>query len=338
MRVNIQTLALHHKFKTKTMKKTFLTLALVVLGLAVMAQGQPNAKIFSNFNYDLSAEDDAFKSFEIKRAYLGYSYKFDEKFSSKITFDVGNNNSGSVYTAFLKIASISWKATDKMTVNFGQIGTKNFKFMEKAWGHRYIYKSFQDQQKWASSADVGVSADYKIGSKLMLDAQVLNGEGFKKEQNENGLFRGTVGLTFKASSKLALRLIRDIVPREEYGDMNTYQNTSTAALAYYGANYTFGAEYNLREHAENITDQNSTGISTYLTYKLSKGVSIFGRYDEMSSEDDWNINKDGSFKIVGLEKQMTKGVKVAVNYQSYLGSEESSEEENTLFLNLEYKF
>ena len=25
------------------------------------------------------------------------------------------------------------------------IGTKNFKFMEKAWGKRYIYKSLQDQ-------------------------------------------------------------------------------------------------------------------------------------------------------------------------------------------------
>ena len=58
---------------------------------------------------------------------------------------------GSAYTAFLKIASVSWKTNENMKINFGMIGTKNFKFMEKAWGHRYIYKSLQDKHKWASS-------------------------------------------------------------------------------------------------------------------------------------------------------------------------------------------
>ena len=95
----------------------------------------------------MSTEDgeDAFKAFEIKRSYLGYSYKMDDNFSAKITFDVGSNDAGSAYTAYLKIASLSWKASDKMMLNFGQIGTKNFKFMEKAWGKRYIYKSLQDR-------------------------------------------------------------------------------------------------------------------------------------------------------------------------------------------------
>jgi hypothetical protein len=319
------------------MKKIIFTVTLTFLVIGAMAQGQPSAKIFSNFNYDLTEDENAFKSFEIKRAYLGYGYKFDNQFSAQITFDVGNNTAGSTYTAFLKIASLKWKATDNLSINFGQIGTKNFKFMEKAWGHRYIYKSFQDQQKWASSADLGVSADYKINSRLSLDAQILNGEGFKKEES-NGLFRGSAGLTFKASDKLALRLHRDVMPRETYEDDAKYQNISTAALAYFGKNYTFGMEYNIRENAANVLDQNSTGISSYLTYKLNDDLSIFGRYDEMNSEDDWNISRDGSLKIIGLEKEMTKGVKVAINYQSYLGVKNNSEEKNTLFLNLEYKF
>ena len=33
-----------------------------------------------------------FKEFELKRAYLGYSYSMDENFSTKITFDVGSND------------------------------------------------------------------------------------------------------------------------------------------------------------------------------------------------------------------------------------------------------
>ena len=72
------------------------------------------------------------------------------------------------------------------------IGTKNFKFMEKTWGRRYIDKSAQDKYKWASSADAGVSLDYKLSNKISLDAQVLNGEGYKKTQSANGLFRGVL--------------------------------------------------------------------------------------------------------------------------------------------------
>ena len=81
----------------------------------------------------MSPEDgeDSFKEFELKKAYLGYSYKIDDKFSTKITFDVGNNTGGTAYTAFLKIAQLNWKYNDNVNINFGMIGTKNFKFMEK---------------------------------------------------------------------------------------------------------------------------------------------------------------------------------------------------------------
>ena len=137
------------------MKKTILALsaALLVFSNANAQEGKPSVKVFSNFNYDMSAEEgeNAFKEFELKRSYLGYSYKFDDNFSAKITFDVGSNDGGSAYTAFLKIASLNWKASDNLSINFGQTGTKNFKFMEKAWGKRYIEKSAQDKYKWASS-------------------------------------------------------------------------------------------------------------------------------------------------------------------------------------------
>ena len=116
-------------------------------------------KIFANYNSDTESE---FKEFELKRSYLGYSYQFDDNFSAKITFDVGSNSGGSAYTAFLKIASVNWKVSDKISLDAGMIGTKNFKFMEKSWGKRYIEKSALDKYKWASSADAGISGTYKF--------------------------------------------------------------------------------------------------------------------------------------------------------------------------------
>jgi len=327
------------------MKTTFLTLILSLIGLGVIAQGQPHAKIFSNFNYDLSADDNAFKAFEVKRAYLGYGYKIDDNFSAKVTFDVGNNDAGSAYTAFLKIASISWKASEKATINFGQIGSKNFKFMEKAWGKRYIYKSFQDQNKWASSADAGANLTYTVSDNLIIDAQILNGDGYKNLQGADAYMRGGAGLIFKADD-ISFRVARDVVPRTTYDNNYEAQYINTLAMAYSASNLSLGGEYNLRENTANVVDNTSSAFSVYGSFDLGNDVSLFGRYDMSDSDDgndnQWNIENEGEFTIVGIEKQMTKGVKVALNVHSFkqatLEGEDESEAVNTLYLNLEYKF
>jgi len=320
------------------MKKTILLLSTAfIMSLNVSAQeGTPSVKIFSNFNYDISTEEgeQAFKEFELKRAYLGYSYNIDEKFSTKITFDVGSNSSGSAYTAFLKIASLKWRVSDKLTLNSGMVGTKNFKFMEKSWGRRYIEKSAQDKYKWANAADLGLTVDYKLSDNISLDAQVLNGEGYKKTQASNGLFRGGLGITYTISTKLGLRLHQDISPRNTYTDSTDSQYISTASIAYSGTNFSLGYEASLMQNADNIiADEEESLISIYGTYKLNEDYTLFARYDDATE----TANK-GSYTIYGIERQMTKGVTLALNMQSWTDAADGSETENTLYINLEYKF
>ena len=321
------------------MKKTILTLGLVLLTVisATAQEGKPAVKVFSNFNYNLTTTEGetAFKEFEIKRAYLGYTYKIDERFSTKITFDVGNNQSGSAYTTLLKIASLKWSTSNKLTLNIGMVGTKNFKFMEKSWGRRYIEKSAQDKYKWANSADLGVTADYELLSDFLnIDAQILNGEGYKKAQDEIGLFRGGLGITCKVSNKLALRLHQDISPRSTYTDSTDSQYISTASLAYSGTNFSLGYEASLMQNSGNIiADEEKSLMSIYGSYKLNEDYTLFARYDDATE-----TAKEGSYTIYGIERQMTKGVTIALNMQSCTDAADGSEAENTLYLNLEYKF
>jgi hypothetical protein len=319
------------------MKKTILIISSMLFGLiSIKAQsGQPAVKIFSNFNYDLSSEDseNAFKEFEIKRAYLGYSHDINENFSTKITYDIGSNSGGSSYTAFLKIAALKWKANDNMSINIGMIGTKNFKFMEKNWGRRYIEKSAQDKYKWASAADAGVSMDYKLTNNVSMDAQVLNGEGYKKTQSENGLFRGGLGITFKALDNLSLRVHQDISPRSTYDDMSESQTITTAAIAYASDNITVGAETGIMKNVNNVKDEEENLISVYGSIKLSESFTLFARHDDVSE-----TSQNGTYTIYGLERKMAKGVTVALNMQSWTDSSDGAEAENTLYLNLEYKF
>ena len=319
------------------MKKTILLLctAMIISSNTSAQEGKPSMKIFSNFNYDISAEEDenAFKEFELKRAYLGYSFKIDDNFSTNILFDVGNNESGSAYTAFLKIASLKWNASNNLSINVGMLGSKNFKFMEKTWGRRYIEKSAQDKYEWANAADLGVTADYKISDNISLDAQILNGEGYKKVQSTNGLFRGGLGLTYSLGNNLKLRLHQDVTPRSTYDGMSEHQQITTAAIAYSTDNMTIGGETDMMRNANNVKDAEQNLISIYGSYKISKDYTLFARYDDASE-----TNQEGSYTIYGIEKIMTKGVTVALNMQSWTNSAEGSEAENTLFLNLEYKF
>ena len=281
----------------------------------------------------------------MKRAYLGYGYKLADGFSAKVTFDVGKNSAGSNYTAFLKIASLSWQASDNLNVSFGMIGTKNFKFMEKAWGKRYIYKSFQDQNKWASSADAGANLTYTLSDNLIIDAQILNGDGYKNLQGSDAYMRGGAGIIFKADD-ISFRLARDVMPRTMYSDDYESQYINTLAVAYSGSNMTLAGEYNLRENTSNVVDNTSSAFSVYGNLDIGNDVSIFGRYDMSDSEDanenQWNIENEGELTIIGIEKQMTKGVKVALNVKSFkaatLDGEEEAEANNMLYLNLEYKF
>ena len=47
-------------------------------------------------------------------------------------------------------------------MQFGLIDLYQFKTTEEFWSHRYVYKTFQDQHKMGSSADLGVGVKYNF--------------------------------------------------------------------------------------------------------------------------------------------------------------------------------
>ena len=140
--------------------------------------GKPLALIFTNFNTAFT-DGESHPSFEITRAYLGYEYNFSKELYAKLVLDVGDPKAGGLQmTAYLKNAYLQY-TKNKLALSFGMISTTQFKVSEKIWGLRYIEKSFQDAYKFNASADLGISAAYKIGDLLSVDLIVANGEGYK---------------------------------------------------------------------------------------------------------------------------------------------------------------
>src|SRR3972149_5260702 len=173
------------------MKKKQATLIIISLMIISSLSGQdefkppggPFVKIFADYHANSSQET----GFEITRAYFGYSYKMSPDLSGNLTLDVGNpeidiNDSTTVNTSFqqtvfLKNAMISHKR-GKVSLDFGLIGLKQFNIQEKFWGRRYIRKSFQDEYKLGSSADLGASITYSPMEILSMDYTIMNGEGY----------------------------------------------------------------------------------------------------------------------------------------------------------------
>ena len=286
-------------------------------------KGQPHFKVFWNYNYDFSDDVQQNSAFELKRVYLGYKYKFDEKISAKITYDIGKNDAGSNYTAFVKIAQLDYKLSSKVKLSMGMIGGKQFNDQEKVWGYRYIYKTLQDENKFGSSADLGVNAEIKLSDKLTTNIFALNGEGYKNLQDFDGNQRVGLNLIYAVSDSVNLKFYYDT---QESANSESLNNIGVFA-GYKSENYSIGAEYNKMENGTTyktpIDNHNLNGISIYNRYSVNDKYEIFARYDQISSNvvdgatTSWNYDDDGSLIIIGTQYKANDGVKFSLNGRSF---------------------
>ncbi len=290
------------------------------MGLGAQAQnvkaeepkGKAIVQVFGNFNTGFGAENDV-RGFELERSYLGYEYNLGNGLSIKSVLDMGKSSdvSDNNRLAYVKNAMITWKK-DNFTFNGGLISNTQFNFQEKFWGYRYIMKDFQDMYKFGHSADLGISASYKFNDFISADAIIVNGEGYKKLQKKDGLNYG-MGVTLTPLKGLSVRLYGSV---NEGADDSQKNTTNIAAfVGYKGDGFSVGAEYNAMKNASFADGADQFGYSLFSTVKLSGKTEIFARFDDLCSEDDWNIAKDEQVAVLGAQFKLGKYVKLAPNFR-----------------------
>ena len=275
-------------------------------------KGKAIVQVFGNFHSGFGANNDD-RGFELERSYLGYEYKLGDGLSVKGVMDIGKSSDVSDYQriAYIKNAMVSWKKGD-FTLNGGLISTTQFNFQEKFWGYRYIMKSFQDQYKFGNSADLGISASYKFSDWVSADAIIVNGEGYKKVQKNDGLNYG-LGVTLTPVKGFQVRLYGGL---NESGQEGKDDIVNMAAFAGYKCEmFTIGAEYNYMQNTSNKNDTDQYGYSVFASAKVSKKAEVYARFDELYSKNDWNIAKDEQAAIIGAQFKLGKYVKVAPNFK-----------------------
>ena len=342
------------------LKNLFLALLVIAASLNTVAQettefkpsGKVSGKVFFNYHYDMTDGEDQESGFEIKRAYFGYDYNIAKGLKASITLDVGKNDGGSDYTAYLKKAQLEWKASSAVKVSLGMIGTVQFKDQESFWGYRYIMKSFNDQYGFGSSADVGIKANFKLSDAFSADAFIINGEGYKNVQDEDGKQKYGASLIYKHKGLIA-KVYADAASAKEINDAGDEKDVTVSALATFVAykfsdKFRFAAEYNKLINGEKYStvaeDKDLEGLSIYSTYTFNKKWEVFGRYDNLSSNklegeiEKWNFSDNGDAITTGFQYAPAKGVKMAFNYRHFAYKDSSNDNESQVFVNLEFKF
>ena len=326
------------------MKKTMIMAGLLAcMGITAQAQdtksGEPKGKaivqVFGNFHTGFGAENND-RGFELDRSYLGYEYKLGNGLSVKGVMDIGKSSDVSDYQriAYIKNAMVSWK-TGNLTLNGGLISTIQFNFQEKFWGYRYIMKSFQDQYKFGSSADLGISATYQFANWISADAIIVNGEGYKRLQKNDGLNYG-LGVTLTPVKGLQIRLYGGL---NESGEDGKKDIANLAAfVGYKHEKFTIGAEYNQMWNASFKDDAGQNGYSIFASAKLSQVTNLYARFDNLYSQNDWNISKDESAAILGAQFKVGKYVKIAPNFRMSMPKADGANNSYTAYVNCYFGF
>lgn len=275
-------------------------------------KGKATVQVFSNFHTGFGTANND-RGFELERSYLGYEYDFGKGLSVRGVMNVGQSSDVDDYhrIAYIKYAQVSWKK-DRWTLNGGLIPTALFNLQERFWGYRYVAKSFQDEYKFGSSADLGLSVAYRLANWVSADAIVVNGEGYRKIQVKDGLNYG-LGLTFTPLQGLTLRLYGGLNESSEPDGKNIVNVASFAG--YDNGKFRAGVEYNYLRNSGFTKDEGQSGLSAYAAVKVARWANLFARYDDQFSKGDWNRDREESAALLGAEFKLGKYVKLSPNFR-----------------------
>ena len=282
--------------------------------------GKPIVTVFSDFT-NTTTKSLSNNAFELTRAYLGYGYNFSQDFSGKIVFDIANTKdlSPSAFTAFLKNAYAEY-SHGMVKADLGLIGTTMFSLQESVWGKRYLYKSFQDQYGFQSSADLGAKVNLQFIPELSLDLAVFNGEGYKKVQADSTM-QFAVGLTAQPIKNLYARVYYDYMNKQSYATAKVAQSSFNVFVGYKSDKATVAAEYNTQMGNKNTADHNWSGLSVYGTLPFAKQFTAIARFDDLMSSKvgtattGWNTSTDGQVYMAGVEFAPVKGIQITPNFR-----------------------
>lgn len=301
--------------------------------------GKPILTVFTNYKAGLGNVNNV-SGFNLDRAFVGYEGFFAKGFSAKIVMNVetqSDDNGNTKFNGYLKNAQVDWRGYG-FFVSAGLVNLKQFSEQENCWGHRYVFKSFQEEYGIVFCEDIGLVAGYEFSPVISADIAFTNGEG-RKFKNMDNRYKYGAGITLKPLKGLILRLYGDIYDIPKYLEDNMVKRDkqySIASFAGYANKYfSIGVEYNRVFNYKFDSKQDANGYSAYTTINITPKMHIYGRFDYFDTAGNMKYDNEGHAIICGIEYSPIKQIRISPNYQSWKSSK--GKRENFLLLSVECK-
>ncbi|MFW5851075.1 MAG: hypothetical protein ACOCWB_02510 [Bacteroidota bacterium] len=288
-----------------------------------MPHGKVFAKVYSDYSTDFSNEEINSVGFNLERSYFGYKYYTSESFSAQVKIDIGNPDdvtAGALKKrmAYVRNAYGTYTLDASTTISFGLIDIMTANLQEKAWGKRYVYKTFQDKHKFGNKTDVGVILKHSVNSQLDVDFAITNGEGYARVQEDMDFVYG-FGATIKPTQDLLLRFYGD------YSNLHFKPVTLNSLISITPADkISLNAEYMYKFNNAGLENHDLSGLSLYTTFELEKRINFYARYDKLWSNvldhdtNPWNHQADGNAIVSGIEFTPLDNFRFAINYSGWI--------------------
>jgi hypothetical protein len=291
-------------------------------------------QIYSGFYYCFKDSYKPQTAFVFNQGILGYFHEFSGKVSGRIMFDVtrtthldslidvdGNRVKyyyfeGSKYTAYLKMAEISWNINKVFTLRVGQLlNTEYLTFQDKFWGYRYIDVTYLEKFRLGNPADFGVQLDYTLKDKLLNQFSVVNGEGPFRHQDEYGNFIFSDNIQFYPTKNLTFKLYADYGPSPDTG--SDAAKASIAGFAgYKNDKFRIGGEYAYVFNFGYIDQYDFYGLSVYGSLVLNNHFQALARFDHLTFGKPGN-RSEINYYIAGFQYEPAKPFTTSVNFRYY---------------------
>lgn len=301
--------------------------------------GKPILTVFTNYKAGLGNVNNV-SGFNLDRAFVGYEGFFAKGFSAKIVMNVetqSDDNGNTKFNGYLKNAQVDWREYG-FFMSVGLVNLKQFSEQENCWGHRYVFKSFQEEYGIVFCEDIGLVAGYEFSPVISADIAFTNGEG-RKFKNMDNRYKYGAGITLKPLKGLILRLYGDIYDIPKYLEDNMVKRDkqySIASFAGYANKYfSIGVEYNRVFNYKFDSKQDANGYSAYTTINITPKMHIYGRFDYFDTAGNMKYDNEGHAIICGFEYSPIKQIRISPNYQSWKSSK--GKRENFLLLSVECK-
>ncbi|MDQ6990973.1 MAG: hypothetical protein Q9M11_04495 [Mariprofundaceae bacterium] len=342
------------------MKNVFIRTAALMLATTFAAPAfasdtQVKGKIFYDFsqvNKTIAGTKTKTTGGTLSRTYLTVKHTLDDTWKVRLTLDTiyqakGTPAAAGKSIAYVKYANLTGSFMPEFNVKIGIIETAWIGHEDHLSGHRYLSKSFVDQNKWDDSADSGIGAFGKVADGMLnYDINVVNGAGYKKTSPSNSQdINARVGLSVLDG------LTIDLGYRDGYRGTKTLiggvnapakeaKSTLTQVMVTYGQGHDFRVAAGYAQHKIAPTIGVSTtdkGLNLWAWANFTDQLGAFANYEEIKYSGA-GLSKQ-QLTTVSVDYKANKKVKlslVATNIKNLGGT--STNKESIVGLYSQFKF